>query len=134
MSTVFSNPEGVATPAGPYSHVARIDLGSVALLFISGQVGIGPDGNLVGKGDALAQAEQIHENLRAILTANGGTLRDIVKLTAFVTDIADRAKLVDLRKRDFPDNPPASTLVEVSKLASDDWLVEIEAVAVVRND
>ena len=88
MSTTFSNPEGVATPVGPYSHVARIDLGSVALLFISGQVGTDADGNLVGKGDAGAQAEQIHQNLRAILEANGGTLRDIVKLTAFVTDIA----------------------------------------------
>jgi len=132
MSAVFSNPAGVATPAGPYSHVARIDLGNVALLFISGQVGTDADGNLIGKGDAAAQAEQIHANLRTILAANGGTLRDVVKLTAFVTDIADRAAMVDLRKSDFPENPPASTLVEVSKLASPDWLVEIEAVAIVR--
>ena len=132
MSTTFSNPEGVAAPVGLYSHVARTDLGNVALLFISGQVGIDPSGNLVGKGDAAAQAEQIYANLRAILEANGGTLRDIVKLTTFVTDIADRARMADLRKRTFPENPPASTLVEVSKLASDDWLVEVEAVAVVR--
>ena len=132
MPTTFRNPEDVATPVGPYSHVARIDLGSVALLFISGQVGTDADGNLVGKGDAGAQAEQIHQNLRAILEANGGTLRDIVKLMAFGTDIADRARMVEIRKRDFPENPPASTLVEVGRLAVDDWLVEVEAVAVVR--
>jgi enamine deaminase RidA (YjgF/YER057c/UK114 family) len=95
-------------------------------------VALDAGGNLVGKGDARAQTEQIHANLRAIMAANGGTLRDIVKLTTFVTDMSDRMKMADLRKRDFSENPPASTLVEVSRLASADWLVEVEAVAVVR--
>jgi 2-iminobutanoate/2-iminopropanoate deaminase len=129
--TTFSNPAGVAAPIGQYSHVARIDLGDKALLFIAGQVALDPGGNLTGRGDAAAQADQIHQNLKVIMEANGGTLSDIVKTTVFVTDITSRASLAEVRKRYFGDAAPTSTLVEVSSLATDDYLVEIEAVAVV---
>ncbi|HUG16748.1 MAG TPA: RidA family protein [Thermomicrobiales bacterium] len=131
--TTFSNPEGVAAPIGQYSHVARIDLGDVALLFISGQVALGPDGMLVGTGDAATQAARIFENLKTIMEANGGALADIVKLTTFVTNMDDRASLSEVRRRYFGDAAPASTLVEITRLASDDMLVEIEAVGVVPN-
>lgn len=130
--TTFSNPAGVAAPLGQYSHVARIDLGDKALLFIAGQVSMGPAGNIVGLGDAAAQGEQIHQNLRAIMEANGGSLSDIVKTTVFVTDIASRASLAEVRKRHFGEAAPTSTLVEVKGLATADYLVEIEAVAVVK--
>jgi enamine deaminase RidA (YjgF/YER057c/UK114 family) len=130
MATTFSNLAGVATPEGSCSHVARIDLENVALLF-SGQVAQDPQGNLVGRGDAADQPQEIQQIPRHILDANGGTLSDIVKLTTFATDIEARGALVAIRWRDFPESKPASTLVAVSRLAVDDWLVEIEAVAAI---
>jgi 2-iminobutanoate/2-iminopropanoate deaminase len=133
MATTFENPSGVAAPIGAYSHVARIDLGQVALLFISGQVSLGPDGLLVGAGDAAAQAEQIFKNLQRIMEANGGTMADIVKITTFLTNINDRPRLADVRARYIGSPPPTSTLVAVSALASPEYLVEIEAVAVVKS-
>jgi 2-iminobutanoate/2-iminopropanoate deaminase len=131
MTTTFDNPAGVATPIGAYSHVARIELGQVALLFISGQVALGPDGTLVGAGDAAAQGRQVFENLRRIMEANGGSMADIVKLTTYLTDINDRPRLAEVRAAFFGSPPPTSTLVAVTALASPDYLVEIEAVGVV---
>jgi 2-iminobutanoate/2-iminopropanoate deaminase len=131
MATTFDNPSGVAAPIGTYSHVARIELGQVALLFISGQVSLGPDGQMVGAGNAAAQGEQIFENLKRIMEANGGGLGDIVKLTTYLTDINDRPQLAEVRARYIGNPAPTSTLVAVSALASPQYLVEIEAVAVV---
>lgn len=130
--TNFSNPDGVAAPIGQYSHVARVDIGDVALLFISGQVAVDRQGNLVGAGDAEAQADQIHENLKAIMEAHGGSLSDIVKTTVFVTDLAYRPLAAASRKRYFGDAAPTSTLAVITSLATPDYLVEIEAVGVVR--
>ena len=130
--TTFSNPAGVAAPVGQYSHVARVDLGDKALLFIAGQVALDPDGNLVGKDDAGAQTEQILKNILTILAANGGTAQDIVKTTVFVTDIGFRAATAEARRRVLGDAAPPSTLVGVTALATPDFLVEIEAVAVVK--
>ena len=136
MNISFNNPAGVAAPAGRYSHVARLDLGSGngALLFISGQVALGPDGQFVGAGDVVAQAEQVFQNIATLLGAHGASMRDVVKLTTFLTDIADRARIADVRARHFPEGtpPPASTLVAVSALAMPEWLIEIEVVAVAR--
>jgi enamine deaminase RidA (YjgF/YER057c/UK114 family) len=133
MSVTFDNPNGVAPPIGAYSHVARIDLGVATLIFVSGQVALGPDGQLVGRDDPAAQAEQVHANIKLALEAHGATLRDVVKLTTFVTDMAYRGPVGAARARYFPDTKPTSTLVEVSRLASDDYLIEIEAVAVTRS-
>jgi enamine deaminase RidA (YjgF/YER057c/UK114 family) len=132
MSVTFDNPAGVAAPIGSYSHVARIDLGAATLLFVSGQVALGPDGQLVGRGDPAAQADQVFANIQAALEAHGAALRDIVKLTTYLTDIAYRAPVAEVRARVMGDARPTSTLVAVSALATPDYLVEIEAVAVAR--
>ncbi len=132
MSITASNPAGMAVPASSYSQTVRVYLGDAVLLFVSGQ---GPEdaaGQTVGAGDAAAQAERVFANIAAAMAAHGGTLRDVVKLTVFVTDIAHREAVNGACTRFFPASPPASTLVEVNRLAVDAWVVEIEAVAVIR--
>lgn len=132
MSTMeIINPEGIHdTRRFAYSHAVRMG----DLVFVAGTVALDAEGNLVGKGDAKAQAEQVFANLAAILDAAGSGLDRIGKMTVFVTDIAFRPFIHELRTRLFAPSGmlPASTLAVVTSLASPDWLVEIEAVAMVR--
>jgi enamine deaminase RidA (YjgF/YER057c/UK114 family) len=120
------NPPGVATPRGQYSHVVRVR----DTLYIAGQTAVDQEGTLVGKGDAEAQAEQCLRNIEAILEHFGGTLDNLVKTTTYITQWAFRPQLAAARERILPKPYPASTLVVVSGLASPDYLIEIEAIAV----
>lgn len=131
MKKTLTNPDSVAKPVGLYSHLATVEAGSAVFLFVSGQVAMDSEGNLVGQNDFLKQAEQVHENIKAILEAGGATLDDVIKLTTFLTDMSYRAELGAVRRRYFTGTPPTSTAVEVSKLAHPDWMIEIEAVAVI---
>jgi enamine deaminase RidA (YjgF/YER057c/UK114 family) len=88
------------------------------------------EGNVVGKGDMKAQTRQALENVKTVLEASGASMEDVVKVTVYVTDISLLAETHDVRSQFFPDPPPASTGVEISALAFPDLLVEIEAVAV----
>jgi reactive intermediate/imine deaminase len=101
------------------------------LLFISGQVPLDANGAVVGVDDMAEQTRQVFRNIGAVLEAAGATFSDVVKLTLFVRDINAIAAIRAARD-EFIDtaNPPASTLVEVSRLFRSDVLVEIEAVAV----
>ena len=121
----------VAEPSGPYSRGTRVSLSGADLIFISGQVAQDAKGNTVGKGDIVLQTEQVLKNLQNVLEASGASLADVVKVTVFLRNMEHRNAVAEVRKRFFKDNLPASTLVEVSKLAHQDWLIEIEAVAVV---
>ena len=100
------------------------------LLFIAGQTGVDADNNVVGKGDVAAQTEQVLQNMKAVLDEAGASFADIVKITTYITDPRFRDGLNPARLKYFGDNPPASTLVVVSGLADPDYLVEIEAIAV----
>jgi enamine deaminase RidA (YjgF/YER057c/UK114 family) len=120
------NPPGVHTPQANYSHVARVG----NTLYISGQVPVDPDGNVVGRGDAEAQAERCFRNLIAIVEHFGGTADNIMKMTTYITNWEFRAQVAKARDRLLSPPYPASTLVVISALASADFLVEIEAVAV----
>ena len=131
MNVSFDNPAGVAAPVANYSQVVRLETGDTALLFISGQVALDVDGNLVGKGDVAAQAECIFENIAGILAAHGGDLTSILKTTTLFTNIDDRPAAGEVRNRLFKSNPPASTAFEVSALALPDLLLEVEAIAAV---
>ncbi len=117
----------VHTPPG-YSHAMRAG----GLLFVSGQVALDEHGAVVGAGDMGEQARQAFRNLGAVLAAAGASFADVVKLTYFVRDVSAVAAIRAARD-EFVDtgNPPASTLVEVSRLFLPDLLVEIEAVATV---
>ena len=106
-------------------------------VFISGQVAVDANGNLVGKGDLAAQTEQVLKNIERGLRASGATFDDLVRMTIYVVDYDPEKREVMQRVRDrfIPsDQGPASTLVGVSKLALDHFLVEIEAQAVIGSD
>ena len=100
------------------------------IVYIAGQVSVGPDGSVVGKGDPEAQARQVWHNLEEAAKSAGGTLQSIVKTTTYVTNIQYGASVRKLREELFPSNPPTSTLLVISELASPDYLIEIEAIAV----
>jgi enamine deaminase RidA (YjgF/YER057c/UK114 family) len=123
----FVNPPELSSPPG-YSHVAEVRGGR--LVYISGQVALDAQGKLVGKGDLEAQADQVFRNLGLALASVGCTARNVVKFTVFMRDAKDLAAYRRARDRFMGEGPrPASTLVEVSKLASEDFLIEVEAVA-----
>ena len=100
-------------------------------VYTAGQVALDRDGNLVGKGDIEAQTDQVFKNLQAVLAAAGATMQDVVKLTTYLTQQVDLPKLREVRQRYLTGEPPANTLLYISALASPDFLIEVEAVAVV---
>lgn len=123
-------PAGVAGPLkGYYSNSVRVESGP--LLFIAGQISTDASGKIVGKGDLRAQATQVLENIRTILRTNDADMDDVVSVTVYVTDMRAFEDVADIRLRYFPQNGPASAIVEVSRLALPDLMIEISAVAVV---
>ncbi len=101
------------------------------LVFVSGTVAWGPDGKLVGLGDVYAQAKQTIANIENYLRQAGAGLRDVVRTRIYLTDISRWEEVARAHREAFADVRPASSLLEMSRLASPDMLVEIEAVAVV---
>jgi len=125
------NPKSVATPLKPYySNAVRSEAGP--LLWISGQVALDGQGRLVGEGDLRAQAEQVLKNIQAILADSDAIMDDVVKVTVYVTDIRAFNDIADIRERYFPKDGPSSVICEVAALAWPEFMIEIEAVAVVR--
>jgi reactive intermediate/imine deaminase len=115
----------LAEPVSHYTDAVRAG----DLLFVSGCIAVDGEGRLVGGDDVVAQTRQVFANVEAILAAAGASIRDVVKVTVFLTDVGDRAAVNTVRKEVFGDTRPASTLVEVSKLVVDRARVEIEVVA-----
>jgi enamine deaminase RidA (YjgF/YER057c/UK114 family) len=102
------------------------------LIFVAGQVSVDMDGNTVGAGDIALQTRTVLENIKKILADSGAEMRDVIKLNMYVTDIAEfRGKSPAVRREYFPQDFPASTLVEIQSLARPECMVEIEAVAAV---
>lgn len=132
QAVVFHNPTTLPEPMG-YSHLAEVHRGK--LVYISGQVPWDASRALVGKDDFRAQLVQVFTNLRHAVEAAGGTFADIVKLNYFCVDTVSPSEQPAVREvRDqFVDTnaPPASTFVVVRRLARPEWLIEIEAVAVI---
>ena len=102
-------------------------------VYVSGQVALDPEGQVVGKGDMKAQTRQAFENIETILKRAGSSLADIVKITVFTTDMSRLGETHEVRAEMLPDPPPASTAVEIKALVFPELLVEIEAVAVIAN-
>ena len=113
-----------------YSHVVTVS-GTGKIVYIAGQLARDIDGNCVGKGDMRAQMEQTFQNLDRCLKAAGATWADVVKTNTFVTDFDEFQKCGDVRMRYFGVATPTSTTVGVTRLAGPDFMIEIEAVAVV---
>ncbi|WP_328928623.1 RidA family protein [Streptomyces sp. NBC_00190] len=121
-------PDGVSPGTG-YSHVVW---GTGRFVAVSGQCAFDERGEVVGEGDAAAQARQVFENLRRCLAAAGATFDDVVKLTYFVTDVAHLPAARAARDAVIPaDRLPASSAVQVSALFRPELLLEVEAFAVV---
>jgi 2-iminobutanoate/2-iminopropanoate deaminase len=116
----------MSEPVSHFTHVVRAG----RIVFVSGCVATDAQGRVVGGSDIVAQARQVHENIKRCLTAAGATFADVCKVTVFLKNIADREKVNVARKEYFGPHRPASTLVEISRLVRDDLLVEIEAIAV----
>jgi 2-iminobutanoate/2-iminopropanoate deaminase len=131
MARKIVTSEQLPKPMGPYSHCV-IGEGS-KLVFISGQVPQDANGNLIGRGDIAAQTRQVLANMRSAVEAAGGTVGDINKITIFMVelDAAAYEAVARARREFFQGEFPASTLVQVKSLASSDWLIEIEAYAVI---
>ena len=126
------NPPELGTPPG-YSQI--VDVRASRMIFIAGQTALDRNGELVGRNDFAAQADQVFRNLSTALQSVGCTASDLVKLTVFLRDMSDLTTYRGARDRFFttvtPPAAPAVTLVEVSKLYGPDFLIEIEAVAAV---
>ncbi len=124
----FINPPTLAAPPG-YSHVVEVRGGRT--VYVAGQVALDRRGDLVGAGDVAVQAHQVFENLHLALAAAGANFRHVVKLTTFVVDLATALPAFRAaRDAVITAPPPASTLVEVRRLFRDEFLIEVEAVAV----
>ena len=115
-----------------YSHVVTVS-GAGKIVFIAGQLARDIDGNCVGKGDMRAQMEQTFHNLDRCLKAAGATWADVVKTNTYVTDFDAFQKCSDVRIRYIGVATPTSITVGVTRLAGPDFMIEIEAVAVVNS-
>ncbi len=128
-SARFLNPDGLSKPRG-YTHVVEVTSGHP--VYISGQLALDKDGGIVGKGDFRAQAVQVFENLKLALAAVGADFSHVVKLNTYMLDIGNLETFREVRNQYInAENPPASTLVEILRLARPDLQVEVEAIAIV---
>lgn len=127
------NPPGVNPPRGNY--VQAVVVAAPTLVFVSGQVAMDEHGDVVGKGNIEAQIRQVFHNLKVVLEAAGSSLDNIVMWTIYDTDIGAHAETVNRVGREVMGGAgfPASTKVGVTRLAHPDYLIEIDAVAIVRD-
>ncbi len=109
-----------------YSHVAKVG----KTLYTAGQVAKDVRGNLIGKGDFEAQVRQVYTNLKNILQEAGGDLKNIVKMTTFLTHYGHVESHKDIKKEFFGEIMPPNTLLIIESLASPDYMIEVEAIAV----
>jgi enamine deaminase RidA (YjgF/YER057c/UK114 family) len=128
----YINPETAGPAQGLYSHVARVEAGT--LYFIAGQVSAGADGAVVGKGDIERQCRQVFDNLGAVLKGLGLDFNDVAKVTTYLVHSQDIERFMRVRAELFPklfSGPlyPPNTLLIIDRLVKEDFLVEVEAVA-----
>ena len=127
MSREEIRADGLAEPLSHYADAVRAG----GFLYVSGIVSVDGEGRLVGGDDVVAQARQVFENMRAVLEAGGSGPEHVVKVTIFLTDVDERPLVNPIRQTFFGETRPASTLVEVPRLAIEGAKIEIECVALV---
>jgi len=120
------NPKNVHWPFG-YTHIAKVG----DTLHISGQLPLDQEGKIVGEGDMTAQTDKTYENLKKCLESVGATMRDIVMLRIFVTDLEEFQKTAEVRTKYFGKYRPATTGLEISRLYFPEAMIEVEATAVI---
>jgi enamine deaminase RidA (YjgF/YER057c/UK114 family) len=130
----YSNPSGLAKPLGAYSHIARARASE--LVFIAGQLAVNEAGNLVGKGDFAAQMRQVFDNLGRALESEELGFANVTKFTTYLVHSQDIESFMAVRKelfaRIYPGGKyPPNTLLMVDRLVGEQFLIEVEAIAVV---
>lgn len=132
MKRTILNPKTLARPIAPYSHAAVVE--ARRLLFVAGQIAVDKRGKVVGKGNFARQFDQVYANLRAVLKAAGAGFNHVVQFTTFLVDSRDIPAFFEARnrlyrriypRRDYPPN----TLLVIDRLAMEDLLLEVEAIA-----
>jgi enamine deaminase RidA (YjgF/YER057c/UK114 family) len=134
MEKHFMNPPGLPNWEQAFSQLVMVSCGSTQTIYLSGQVAMDQDNQLIGEHDLNVQARQTFENLQLALASVGATTRDVVKLTIYVKDYkpADAPIVSEAFRKAFPhENLPASTWLGVQALALEGLLIEIDAIAVV---
>jgi reactive intermediate/imine deaminase len=120
----------IREPSGHFSQAIAIEAKG-KLVFISGMTSRRPDGSIAGIGDIEAQTRQVCENIKSAVEAAGGTMDDICRVDVYVRNMEHFDRIHKVRREYFKGAPPASTMVEVTKMVSPDYLIEINAIAVV---
>lgn len=128
LQTVHLNPASLVKPNG-YSHAVAVTGGTT--VYVSGQIPLNEKGAVVGAGDARAQVRQVITNLRKALADTGADLADVVKINVYLTSMDDLPAFREVRDEFFVGTPPASSLVQVSRLVCADCRIEMDAIAVV---
>lgn len=131
MRTSRLNPDTVAAPIGSYSQSVRVETAEATWIYVSGQIAVDLDDQLVSPNDLPAQTERVYENLRAVLEAHGATFDDVVKIQTYFTTLDGLAQSREIRARYLPAEPPASTAVQVVALVVPEAVIEVDVVAVV---
>ena len=122
----------IGAPSGHFAHANAIEARG-RLVFISGMTSKAADGTVVGVGDIEAQTRQMCENVRAAIEAAGGTMADICRVDVYVKDMDGFNIIHNVRRAYFSDPPPASTMVAVSGFTHPDYLIEMNAIAVIQD-
>ncbi len=134
MEKQFINPETLVSFPKAFTQVVAVKTGEVKTVYVSGQVAIDKQGNVVGKADLAAQAQQVFQNLALALQSAGAAPEDVVKLNVYVVDMKpEDGRTVGRARRQFftQQDLPASTMVGVQSLVMPELLLEAEATAVV---
>ena len=132
MTAVIENPVGAPAPVGPYSQVARIDMGAATLLVLSGQIGVADDGTVLD--GMTAQSERIFDIVESLLGAYGATLADVVNIRTYMLDLGQLAEYGAVRRTRLAGRQPTSTTVQVSALFKPGALLEVEVTAVLAEE
>ena len=126
----ISNPS-LPAPMRGGAYSSGVEAPSGRTIYVSGQVSLDAEGNVVGEGDVKLQTETVLEHVKTVVAEAGGDMEDIVKVTVFITDMGLYDEIHEVRRRYFEEPFPASSMIEVSALIDPRLLIEIEAVAVV---
>jgi len=122
--------DSIRRPVGVFSQATVVEAEG-RLVFISGMTARRPDGAIAGVGDITVQTKQVCENIKAAVEAAGGTLDHVCRVDVYVRNMEHFQAIHDVRKQYFKPPLPASTMVEVTKMVSADYLIEINAIAVI---
>ena len=129
MEIEHLNPDVVYEPPWKFTQAVKVR-NAGTLLFLSGIVAFDQDGN-IARGDIVKQAEVVYDNIRKIVESAGGTVDSIVKMNTYIGEDwrVHKDEIREARLSVFPDDPPASTLLQVAGFADPDYMIEIEAIA-----